>query len=316
MPTHFPERLAHNFEYDQIETEKHVDPEPSLFESFIVATTLEQESFLSFGAGVDVIVTIIFLIIFSLAFFINASFFLFVWKEKLETSSVRSASKWISLSQVFADLLSIIVTIHLLIWLLLKENLLPSLPCQLLSLALSLSILISMISHLVMMTIQFAITKTSLKEVLVSKLIQFCKMYILLSWLCSILLAGVLIALENVQHSEKDLCNLNLISRIIFPFVVIYFISLIATFVPMVLIAFSSCRADMKIFPSDENSDDNDSDYGDDQKENNKGKRVLRSVKRKVLGKKSLPTRKMCPVQYAYSYDRTTMPIHPILSRS
>ena len=80
-PTPFPERLIHNFEYDQLVTEKHLDPEPSLFESFILATELEQKTFLSFGAGVDIIVTIIFLVIFSLAFFVNVSFFLFIWKE-------------------------------------------------------------------------------------------------------------------------------------------------------------------------------------------------------------------------------------------
>ena len=293
--TPFPARLTHTFLPDQPLTEKHIDVDPQLesFEELLAATELEQDTFLSFGSGVQIIVAIIFLVVFLLSFFVNASLLIFVWMEKSETASLRSAFKWINLSQIMADILTSLVMIHLLIWLLVKDNLTPVFPCQLITLALSMSVLISMISHLVMMTIQFAITKTALKEFILAKLLTICKMYILLSWIFAFVLAAVLAFLEHFQHSEKAFCNLNLISRIIFPFIVIYFISLTSTFSPMLIISFTSCRADFKVYPGDENSDDNDSE-NEDQIEKNKVKKLLKTIKGKVFGKTRSPGEK-CP---------------------
>ena len=293
--TPFPARLTHTFLPDQPLTEKHIDVDPQLeiFEELIVATELEQDTFLSFGSGVEIIVAIIFLVVFSLSFCVNVSLLIFVWMEKSEATSLRSAFKWINLSQIMADILTSLVVIHLLIWLLVKDNLTPVFPCLLITLALSMSVLISMISHLVMMTIQFAITKTALKEFIIAKLMTICKMYILLSWIFAFILAAALAFLEHFQHSEKAFCNLNLISRIIFPFIVIYFISLASTFSPMLIISLTSCRADFKVYPGDENSDDNDSE-SEDQIKKNKVKKLLKTIKGKVFGKTRSPGEK-CP---------------------
>ena len=118
-------------------------------------------------------------------------------------------------------------------------------------------------------------------------------MYILLSWIFSFVLATILTSLEHFQYSEKAFCNLNLISRIIFPFIVIYFISLASTFSPMLVLSFTSCRTDLKVYPGDESLEDNDDNVN--QNDTMKVQRVLKTIQEKVLGKNRSSPSEKCP---------------------